>query len=286
MRWIKSTGDLFVFGNFLIAISTVTLATQTQFELLSQLVYRPYYIVVFFATFFVYNLHRYLGVMGDPDHPSGRNTWSKKNIVSVKIFIVLSFLILMGSTLFLLREIGWLLIPLCLITLSYSIPIFRKKGKYIRLRDITWMKTFLIALVWTLVTVYLPALREKVDLIARNVSMMALERFLFVFAITIPFDIRDAEDDRRKGVISLAVDLGEQKSKKLAYLLIGLCMLVSIVHYHNFPGKLLAMGLSLLGATVLTAKSDPQRNDYFFLLGLDGLMILQSVVFILLGHLH
>ncbi|MBK8472274.1 MAG: hypothetical protein IPL33_08940 [Sphingobacteriales bacterium] len=55
----------------------------------------------------------------------------------------------------------------------------------------------MIAFVWTAATILLPVIHSEKTYHNLHLFAMAIERFLFVFAITIPFDIRDMIADRQ-----------------------------------------------------------------------------------------
>ena len=62
--------------------------------------------------------------------------------------------------------------------------------------------------------------------ISQNIFLHLISRFLFVFAITIPFDIRDLEYDAGK-LRTIPLFFGEKKSKFLAVFLILICVIIS-----------------------------------------------------------
>ena len=65
---------------------------------------------------------------------------------------------------------------------------------------------------------------------------MLLERFLFVFAITIPFDIRDMEIDIKEGLKTIPVIMGKKKAMMIANILLVLFTMICLValQKHDF----------------------------------------------------
>ena len=63
---------------------------------------------------------------------------------------------------------------------------------------------------------------------------MFIERFLFTMAITIPFDIRDQEEDLKQGLSTLPIWIGIDKSILLAVSMIWFFMGIAILHYWVF----------------------------------------------------
>jgi 4-hydroxybenzoate polyprenyltransferase len=279
---LKTILDIFVFGNVLIALAAVALVMATYLQLTGQLLFRPYLVVVFFATFLVYNFHRWIGIKDDHEAGAGRSRWAIRNRFLVKSFIVSGAAGLCISALFLKGNIKLLLLPLFIITFAYSLPLLKGHTSGKRLRDIPWMKTFVIAFVWTVVTVLLPAVREGVGF-GRDIAFMLAERFLFILAITIPFDIRDIEDDRRKQVISLAVSLGEKRARLLSYSLVAAFALTVGFHYKDgFTGIAFGLLLSMAPVIYLVSRARAGASEFLYLLWLDGTMILQFLIILLL----
>src|SRR5262249_10527037 len=115
------------------------------------------------------------------------------------------------------------------------------------------------------------------DIYGKDFIMLALERFLFVFSITVPFDIRDIESDSSKGVISIAVSLGEKRSKILAILLLLIFSVLTVIHYGK-TGYFYPLLISAASAIFLAYKTSPEQPENFYLFWLDGTMILQFLL--------
>ncbi len=166
-------------------------AAQSQLLLEGRIALRPSLGFVFCGTLFLYALHRVNGVEQlAPFTSSGRY----KVISSHKFHIlVYAMLGLSGAGVcFLLFPwpVKWALLLPGFLALGYVVPL-GKGGK--RLRDLHFLKIFLIAAVWAWVTVWLPAAETGAGW-NRATLLMMLERASFIFAITLPFDVRDLKD--------------------------------------------------------------------------------------------
>ncbi|MEM8909046.1 MAG: UbiA family prenyltransferase, partial [Bacteroidota bacterium] len=163
------------------------------------------------------------------------------------------------------------------IALGYVLPFL---GNQKRLRDINHVKIFLVAIVWAWVSVLLPALQEQISLDGL-LALMIAERALFIFAITLPFDIRDLQVDQHSQVSTLPAQLGVTRSKLLANLLLLLCGLLATVlyllDYYSFS-VLVGLLLAYLSTALLLYFSHPKKHDYFYSGLMDGTMILQFVL--------
>ncbi len=110
---------------------------------------------------------------------------------------------------------------------------------------------------------------------------MFIERAAFIFAITIPFDIRDLELDQEKEVATLPGRLGIQRAKKVAYAALGLMLFAATwntIYGHYSLGVALGLLLSAVLSGLLIYGADAKRHDYYYTGLLDGTMILQAVL--------
>ena len=73
---------------------------------------------------------------------------------------------------------------------------------------------------------------ENDVVISINEILHLVSRFLFVFAITIPFDIRDLHYDNKK-CSYFPLFLESVKSKLIAFLALGICMLISSIQNYT-----------------------------------------------------
>jgi 4-hydroxybenzoate polyprenyltransferase len=173
------------------------------------------------------------------------------------------------------------------LSLLYVLPVF--KGK--RLRDLPYLKIFLITGVWVSVCVALPALALGKAWWTTD-AIIAFEKAYFIFALTIPFDIRDRSWDAALGVKTIPLSMSEdveqksvEKPKKLAYfsLILSFLMALVLVIAKNYSfWTLFKIGVSLIITYFIIKKTDDTKDDYFYLFYVDGMMILQSLIVILL----
>lgn len=116
--------------------------------------------------------------------------------------------------------------------------------------------------------------------------MSGLERFAFIFALTVPFDIRDMKIDHSQGVKTLPLTFGVRKSKWYAYV-------AMILHIALLSAMLLKTGTSaqaifilnlaiVLGMTAVIRLSTPNRPDHYFSGIVDGCIIMEFLLVLLL----
>lgn len=268
-------------SNIYISLAAVALTLATQIQLGIKPHWRPYLLLIFFATMCEYNVHRFVTVIrykAALDSP--KHKWVKDNLVG---FYVLVFLSVVGFGIAILmakREVLYTLAPIAIITLFYSIPVYGNKKTIFRLRGIPYLKIFLIAFTWSTATILLAVIESGERYALWHIGMMLLERFVFVFAITIPFDIRDMEADGDAGLKTFPLLLGYRRSMLLAYVLIVVFALMVGFHYaylHQFAVSF-ALVLSAM-ATIIFLKWDAAKNlPLYHYAILDGTMLLQGVL--------
>ena len=201
--------------------------------------------------------------------------WIKAN---KKALIVLNSLAFIGSVYYFLSfklvEI-FVLLPFVLATLFYVFPF---KNKVAGLRNVPGLKLFLISITWTGLTLYLPLFSAEFHNSEQLYASMA-QRFLFVLAITIPFDIRDAQFDL-PGLNTIPQVLGVNKSKMIAILaLVIVVMLDTSVAYedsNSFGINFFIMGLSMM----MIAFSGPQRRRFYTAFWIEALPILWYLLYL------
>ena len=231
--------------------------------------------LVFAATLLVYNLDAALPFKHrEPAGTSARKTWQQRHR---RLLLALAGAAAgVAGGLFFLD--GWwhylpLLLPLTALALLYSWPLGRWRGRPRALRDIPLLKGFLIAGVWTLVTVGLPALALHRPL--ATVAGLAGQRFLLVLALTIVFDIRDYGRDRRAGTRTVPGVLGVARARQ-----VSLALLAASVGLGLARGAApLAVLLPAVLAAAVIGTAEETRGDYFFALLTDGVLLVQAAAY-------
>ncbi len=248
-------------------------------------------LIVFASTICSYTLHRLVAIRNIPkdlDYYPPIVKWSIKN----EKFLQLAFGIASLSSIicfFLLPFSAQIcMIAMGIITLGYSIPLFKRNGKKFKFRDLGMSKIFLIAIIWSISSVLLPVLYYSIQL-SWPVCFIILERFLFVFIITLPFDIRDMEFDQSQELKTIPILIGIPNTKKLALALMIIlsCLSTFRIVYHstNFT-ELIALYLAYFISIILIYKKKSLQEEYYYLGLLDGTMILMPILLILASWIN
>ncbi len=239
--------------------------------------------LVFFATLFVYALHRIIGISKVHEFLE-----LERYAVIEKFKHHISFYALIagigGAICFwnISTAIKLSLIIPGIISLGYVLPFM--KGKK-RLRDFNHIKIFLIAIVWAWVSVFLPAM-ENIELMNYSIWLMVVERALFIFAITLPFDIRDLKVDTHSSVRTIPAVIGLKKTKLLGTGILATAFLISVTLWFSgfyTTGTVVALFISYASTWYFLGLSDKISHDYFFTGLMDGTMILQFLLIYVLS---
>lgn len=285
-----------IFSNIYVSLGAALLTTQTCYLLGGGPTEGGGWValvaVVFFATLVVYNLDRLLPSREDAVETSERHRWVRANR---RILWGLSAVGAAAAGVALVWVPLRIVVPLAIlggVTVAYSVPVIMNRShrksaaegpltRARRLKDVPGLKIFLIALVWAAVTVVLPAMLIGVPLLSRKVLLIFWARACFIFAITLPFDVRDMARDRSAGVWTFPMALGTRRTRLLA---LGCMLLFGALVLLNFGfargSAALPLEASALATAGALAFSASPRAELYYVGVLDGMMILQPALVI------
>lgn len=281
MKVLGKILDFLVFGNIVVSLGTTGLTGVTLYTLDA---YRPDLLwFTFFSTIFIYNLSLVLGnrKLETANSPVRRHQWLVKNN---NLLTVMGLSGLLISLYFLLFNIGiytiLFLTPFGLIAAAYSVPLKVGNKTYI-LREGGLNKIFLITLIWGVMTVLLPIIEVLglEYLLTFDTLILFVSRTAFVFAITIPFDIRDLRYDKETGVTTIPRILGEKRAKAMSIALMFFFMALSSFYYSSTyeAMKLIFAGLLISGitTTIILLFCNKNRPEYYFSFLIESTSFLQ-----------
>lgn len=227
---------------------------------------------IFFATVTGYNFVKYAGVAKLHHLSLAKN---------LRLIQVISFLAFAGLVYFAFQQsIPVLIIAtlLGLFTLLYTLPVF---GNSRNLRAVAGVKIFVIALVWAGVTVMLP-LVDHIDLFQWDIMITFLQRFLFVVAITLPFEIRDLQFDETE-LKTIPQLFGVRGTQKTGFSLIFLFVLLEFLKENTSSANTLSViGVATVSVVVMRFSSRQQPKYYASFL-VEGIPIIW-MCFLLIGR--
>ena len=147
---------------------------------------------------------------------------------------------------------------LLFITGLYALPILPKAKN---LRSLGVFKIFLVALVWTGATVFLPALSVGRE-INWNVYIEGLQRFILVLILLIPFEIRDMKYDVAE-LKTLPQRYGVDTVKIFGVLATGLFFFLTFLKNDISQMEAINKGVLFLVLGVLMFVTKKKQGKYF-----------------------
>ncbi|QTD37248.1 hypothetical protein JL193_14225 [Polaribacter batillariae] len=215
MKILKTLFDFYINASIHVALAVYSLVRITEVYL-GVSYSKNLDVFIFLGTITGYNFVKYAGV-AKLHHRSLTNGLKIIQIFSFICFLVLcyyAFLIPFKTLLF--------VVPFTLLTVLYAVPFL--SGFHKNLREVSYLKIVVVALVWAGFTVLVPVF-DSTKTIDFNVVLLAIQRFLIVVTLILPFDIRDVKYD----AISLQTipkKIGVQKTKKLGLILMMFSLLL------------------------------------------------------------
>lgn len=269
---MKKLLDFILYSNIFIALCAVAMANasllllQKEFSLLIN-------IILFFGTLSAYNLCSFYEL----EAYSEKFSFIKKNKYLMQGFFGISLVFLLGTLFWISFNQLIFLIHLAIISLFYTVPIIISKGIktvfYLPAwRNIPFLKVFLIAYVWASATVVFPALGKELIMLNQQILLLFLERFLFILAITLPFDVRDYSLDKKINLLTFATWRTKRFAKIIAILFALFALILSFYNLFFFQNPVIL--LTYIFVFLLIILSNEKRPEWFFTALLDGTMLL------------
>jgi len=276
---MKKVSDFIIYGNLLISVCSACFIWET-YILLNLQVNLLYIFIGFTATFFTYNIDRLVALDTLAKSASERHKWIVKFRVPMTVLSVLAFAFLIAALFYLPKNSIFFLCHLGIISIGYSFPTIIRGAK--GLRNVKLLKIFLIMYVWASTTVIFPVIGTGTGILHRDVILLFIERAVFIFAITLPFDIRDYQSDIYGNLLTIPGLIGIRQTRLLAFVCILVFFTINVFHYPVWDGILWAKLLSGLNALIVIYFARDGKHEYYFSGLVDGTMIVQFVLVLLL----
>lgn len=285
-KLVQPVFDFLLFSNVFMALCAVAQGLVTFYLIGSRPVVSVCWLL-FTSTLGVYNFCILLSKPKSPQNSEHKRIrWFFAHYRLMVTFTIVSLLSLIPLFFLMTMESRILLVFLSMLSFAYGIPMFSINDQRFGLRNIPGLKQFLISLVWTMSTVLLPILeaqhRHLTNISLRDITILIAKRFLFIAALTVPFDIRDLFEDQRTGLKTVPAVWGERKAYLFCqFLLAGYIVLLFILRDNGFNANFFALTSTALLAGWLIFKSEWEKNEYYYFFFMDGILILQYVLLLL-----
>ncbi|QTE35825.1 UbiA family prenyltransferase [Mucilaginibacter gossypii] len=284
-KHIRQILDFFIYTHIFIAFCAIAQGLVTYYLLRAQ-IDKNILAILFFSTVAMYNFGVLLSKPSKAQNStSPRVNWIFDHIGLIKCLTFLAVVSLTLLTIFISSTSRILLLFLAILSIAYNLPLLKINSKWMNLRNVPGLKLLLIALVWSVSCVILPIVELQVRQItiisAGHALILFANRFLFFAAIAIPFDIRDKFQDKKYGLKTIPVLFGEKKAYNFClFLLAGYLLLLFLLTQH-FDLNFFALLIAIIFTWWLIFRFNRKFSDYYYFLYLDGTMILQFVMLLL-----
>lgn len=272
MSRLKPLIDFYINSSIHVALAVFSMTYVTVLELGLPTDW-PLFLFVFFSTITGYNFVKYFGMA--KFHHRRLARWLK----IIQVFSLVCF--------FLMLWFLWQLKPKTIVyvavfgvvTFLYAIPFLPKRyfvDRQKNLRNIGGLKVYVIALVWAGVTVLLPVLDKK-GLFTLDVWLTAIQRFLLVMLLMLPFEIRDLQYDSLK-LATIPQKIGI-KNTKIMGVLVGMVFLMLEFLKDQLSQKLILLTLAVTLITLLfIVFANKKRSNYYSSFWVESVPILWLVL--------
>lgn len=261
---IKKLAETVVFSNLWIAFAASGLTLNT-YLVIGKPINELVVLLVFLATFSVYNLQRLIKHYFQKKNYSQRHSWIYKHIKVLTLLVALSSTFSLGLFFWLYSILDFIsLLPFSAISVLYAVSIFSKKRA---LRDFPFIKIFLIAITWAASSVILPIIELSITINIQLISLL-LFNLLFIIAIAIPFDIRDLKLDNLN-TKTIPQVFGVNNSVNFSLTLIIGCFMLAVFSFFTL-GQIIPLIISFC----LLYLSKKEMPELYYSGILDGTILL------------
>lgn len=251
MKFLKAGLDFYINSSVHVAIAVCcfVLISFARFDILYDAEYISF---VFFGTITGYNFIKYA--------PSVklRHLSLPKKIRFIQIFSFFAFIGFLVSAFNLPFKILFISCLFGMFSLFYVLPVFPGKKN---LRSYSGLKIFVITVVVLGVTIIVPAL-QKPEIFSSEVLPVFVQRFCFILAVIIPFEIRDVEQDA-SGLGTIPQKIGVKQSKFVGISMLLFFLILEFFHpFSNEVFKKTTFVISLIAAGFLLFSTTKQPKYY------------------------
>jgi hypothetical protein len=276
VKRLKQIFNFYINSSIHVALAVYSLAwiTLVQFNL-SYDEHVLYF--VFYATTVAYNFVKYFGFVKF-HHRQFALFLKWIQFVSVIALMAMCYYatLLNKSSLILVSFIG-------LATFFYAIPFIPRRfllDEQRNLRQISGLKIYVIAIVWSLTTVLVPLVNNGVE-ISAEVLLALLRRGIYVVVLMLPFEIRDLKYDSLK-LATIPQKIGIFNTKLFGAVLLVFFVVLDLFNTIAMADILLNAVLALVTFLFLVFAKKNQ-SKYYSAFWVESLPVLWLVLLLLFG---
>jgi phosphatidylserine synthase len=245
-----------------LAVTMLVYVTEIQCNILIPV---AYYWVAFLGTITGYNCIKYSEIAGL------QHKILIKSLQNLQVFSLLVFFVLLYFLVQLEKDVLLFLGLLGLLTLLYLIPTINHKN----LRSISGVKVFIVALVWSGLTLLIPVYQAQS--LPADVWLYFVQRFFIILTLIVPFEIRDLQEDG-VNLFTLPQLVGVKRTKQIGFFLVLIVLLLERLKGQTAVHEvwILFAVCSLIFLSIFYAKT--KQSKYFASFWVEGIPIFWGVV--------
>lgn len=197
-----------------------------------------------------------------------KNPWTLLHVVSTVFFFFISIAF---------QHIWIILLAIVIVLGYYSVSIFKS---YTFRKN--WIKPLSIGLVYALITITFPAMSH--DIPFKLMSILTLERVIFIAALALIFDVGDIEIDKDTNHPTVPTRFGINISILIAIVSIVLASVVDIYAFNEHwvtKTNFYALLITYFVTTLLFVGASPRNKRLFYLFYVDGMIGLPFFILLL-----
>lgn len=270
--------EVLIYSNSWVALGCAFLSAETLMHV-NQCLNGWVFMQMFAATFVVYNLQRFVK-SNQYETNSRAGIFTQKNKTRLQVSVVICIIFLVLSPWKWSLELIFFIVSLLAFSALYVIRVLPTKSrKRISLREVPMMKVLVVTGVWSLATTILPLWLSE-STVNDGTGAMVMERWTFLMAITIPFDLRDMHVDHPSSR-TIPQLIGASGARIISTFFILAMLAVNL--YRLSAGWIsvltfIAISIVALITLVLIKKAKPDTNSLLFAGWLDGTMVIRGLL--------
>jgi hypothetical protein len=259
MWGLKKILDFYINSSLHVALAVVSLSILSFLEFHIELD-KDLLLFIFLGSITGYNFVKYAGIARLHHASLARN---------LKLLQIFSFFCFLAFVYFAFQqELKTILVSgiLGVFTLLYAIPPGKNKQN---LRNRGGVKIFIIAMVWAGVTVILPVIDQAGFY---KVIITFFQRFFFVIAITLPFEIRDLKFDSGD-LNTIPQQTGIANTKRIGYILLALMLAFEFLKPGASIINFIALSMTLLISAFFIKAAEVDQHKYYSAFWVEGIPV-------------
>lgn len=282
------------FGNYFYGICAVALSMEAILQQNAEFPESSFFLMAFCATVLFYSKAYQVTEKGASAR-NIRSAWYARNsrVIRLSQFILMALLTVLLLRFIFLFWSQLLHLSLYEIILLIFFPLtgllyygIRFRGKSYELRLIGWLKPFIIALSWAgLVSIY-PVLYQKITAgstyyLSLSGFFLFIKNLMYITLLCILFDIKDYAMDYNQQLKTFVVKLGLRKTMFWVIIPLALTGFGSFLLYALFRDfsfmKIMINSIPFASIIIATYAMSNRRSIFFYLMVIDGLMLLKAI---------